>query len=250
MKKIQLTLIQLDNYGPWTVTPPKPESYLQSLQSRLFADIEDEFSARKGLVFSTRSDNMLGISNGVSLDEHKEIQEHINKEYPITISIGIGMAEKPYEAQRLASQALQKEGSSRSSERKGILVGESLSAKNEGEVQIAHIDVNSSTSLTDNEPIYYTHYIVQQVHLALMSSLYKFGGLIFYMGGDNFMAPSNGLTGDDLSSALGEVEQRLGVKLKAGVGVGINALESARLASEGLHDIREGNSDEQIVFKS
>ena len=36
----QLTLIQIDNYGPWTVTPePRREVDLQTLQSRLYADV-------------------------------------------------------------------------------------------------------------------------------------------------------------------------------------------------------------------
>ncbi|GAG70614.1 unnamed protein product, partial [marine sediment metagenome] len=39
MKKIQLTLVQIDNYGPWTVTPePRGEAELQTLQAELFAE--------------------------------------------------------------------------------------------------------------------------------------------------------------------------------------------------------------------
>ena len=38
---IQMTLIQIDNYGPWTVTPrPRNESDLQILQAELYADLE------------------------------------------------------------------------------------------------------------------------------------------------------------------------------------------------------------------
>ena len=38
---IQMTLIQIDNYGPWTVTPrPRTESDLQILQAELFADVQ------------------------------------------------------------------------------------------------------------------------------------------------------------------------------------------------------------------
>ena len=40
---IQITLIQIDNYGPWTVTPgPRAEPDLQTLQSRLYGDLERE----------------------------------------------------------------------------------------------------------------------------------------------------------------------------------------------------------------
>lgn len=250
MKKIQLTLIQLDNYGPWTVNPsPKPEAYLQSLQGRLFSDIEEEFSARRGLVFSTRFDNMLAVSNSIPLEEHKKIQEKIHENYPVTLSMGVGVGEEPYEAQRQASYALREAGSSRSPDRKGSLVGTALGPGDESEVQIAHIDVNHSTSLTDNNPIYESHHLIQRVHLALMSSLSQFGALVFYMGGDNFMAPSNGLNEDNFSDVFKKIKQKLGAELKAGVGAGTNAEESTRLASECLQDIRNGDSEKQIVFR-
>ena len=53
-----MTLIQIDNYGPWTVTPrPRNESDLQILQAELYADLERQFANKKGLVFFTRFDN-------------------------------------------------------------------------------------------------------------------------------------------------------------------------------------------------
>lgn len=45
---IQMTLIQIDNYGPWTVTPnPRNESDLQILQAELFADVQRSDSYEK-----------------------------------------------------------------------------------------------------------------------------------------------------------------------------------------------------------
>ena len=45
---IQMTLIQIDNYGPWTVTPrPRTESDLQILQAELFADVQRQIAAKK-----------------------------------------------------------------------------------------------------------------------------------------------------------------------------------------------------------
>ena len=45
---IQMTLIQIDNYGPWTVTPrPRTESDLQMLQANLFADLNTVFNSLK-----------------------------------------------------------------------------------------------------------------------------------------------------------------------------------------------------------
>lgn len=250
MKKIQVSIAQLDNYGPWTVKPePKPEAYLQILQTRLFADLEEEFSEKGGLAFPSRFDNTLAISNGLSLDHHREIQKKVRKNYPITLSFGLGTAESPYEAQKLASQALQKTGSSQSSERREELAGEALPYPEDGLVQIAHIDINHATGLTDVEPLYDTHHLIQEAYISLSESFSERGALVFYTGGDNFMAPSNGLNKQDILEAISEVEGKTGVELKAGVGRALLAEDAAWLASEGLHDIREGKTEEKVTFK-
>jgi GTP cyclohydrolase III len=64
------------------------------------------------------------------------------------------------------------------------------------------------------------------------------------------MAPSNGLDADDISTVFSEVKRELGVELKAGVGGASNAEAAARLASEGLHEIRKRRVKGPIVFKS
>ena len=251
MKKIQLTLIQIDNYGPWTVTPePRRESELQTLQAGLFAELERSFASRGGLVFQTRVDNMLAITNGIDLDAHRRIQKAINKKFPVSVSMSIGAAATPYDAQMAATLALQHAGSSRSAKRKAALVGSCVGGRDEDWVQIAHMDVNHSTLLTDSEPIYNTHVLLQKIYMSLMSALIKRNALVFYTGGDNFMAPSNGLDTNDLSTVFSEVKRELGVELKAGVGGASSAEVAAHLASEGLHEIRKRRAKGPIVFKS
>ena len=98
---IQVTLIQIDNYGPWTVTPgPRAEPDLQTLQSRLYGDLEREFGAHGSIVFFNRFDNLIAISNGMDYDDHLLIQQSIRNRYPITISMGVGTADTAYEAQK------------------------------------------------------------------------------------------------------------------------------------------------------
>ena len=83
---IQMTLIQIDNYGPWTVTPrPRNESDLQILQAELYADLERQFANKKGLVFFTRFDNLLAVTNGIDEEDHLRIQRSIRNRYPIKI---------------------------------------------------------------------------------------------------------------------------------------------------------------------
>lgn len=250
MKKIQVSIAQLDNYGPWTVSPePKPEAFLQMLQSRLFADLEEEISDLGGLAFITRYDNTIAISNGLTIEDHEKIQKKIREKYPVTVSFGIGNAETAYPAQKFASEALQDTGSSQSAKRLEEVNGETVQFPEESQVQIAHIDINHVTGYTDIEPIYDTHQLIQQVYLSLSEALVSKKALVFYTGGDNFMAPSNGLDKEDILEVLTKVEEETGIKLKAGVGRSTNAVEAARLASEGLHDIRDNETDENVIFK-
>lgn len=251
MKKIQLTLVQIDNYGPWTVTPePRREAELQALQAELFAELESGFGSRAGLIFPTRFDNMLAITNGISLEEHRSILQAINKKFPVTVSMSVGAAPTPYEAQVQATLALQHAGSSRSAGRRGVLVGACIGSRDESWAQIAHMDVNHSALITDSEPIYDTHALLQRVHLALMSSLLRRKALVFYTGGDNFMAASNGIGVRELTDVFSEVKRELGVELKAGVGAARTAELAAALASDGLHEIRKGLAKEHIVYKT
>ncbi|MBM4240955.1 MAG: GTP cyclohydrolase IIa [Euryarchaeota archaeon] len=239
---IQMTLIQIDNYGPWTVTPtPRPEADLQILQAELYADLQRQFATKQGLVFFTRFDNMLAITNNVDVDDHLRIQNSINNRYPITVSMGIGVAETPYEAQRNATNALQRYGGAQSEDRKEILAIDGLVNKEDSFVQIAHVDINGITdTLTDIIPAYDTSFIVNRVQHFLMKKLIEKGSLLFFIGGDNFMSPCNGLKPQGLLKIIEEIKDEINIELKAGVGKAPTAEKAANLADLALEEIRGG----------
>ncbi|MCQ6253787.1 GTP cyclohydrolase III [Methanocaldococcus sp.] len=236
---IQITVIQIDNYGPWTVTPnPRRESDLQALQSRLYADLNLMFGAHKGLVFYTRFDNLIAITNGIDLITHKRIQESIRNRYPFTVSMAIASAETPYEAQKLATETLQEYGSAQDENRKEV-----LDVANEfvvdGYVQIAHIDINNITgTFTDIVSAYDTYLNVNKVKLYLMEELLKHKALLFFIGGDNFMAPSNGMDEEDFLKIFDKIKNKYNIELKAGIGIGKTAEDASNLADIGLEKIR------------
>ena len=246
---IQMTLIQIDNYGPWTVTPrPRTESDLQILQAELFADVQRQIAAKKGLVFFTRFDNLLAVTNGLNEEDHMRIQRSIRNRYPITISMGVGAAETAHEAQRLATIALQKEGGAQSSGRKEILAINNLIENPEDSfVQAAHIDINSVTeTLTDIESAFDTSFMVNKAQHYLMTKLREKGALLFFIGGDNFMSPCNGLSEEDLTQILKEIYDEIGIGLKAGIGRAYNMEDAAYMADIGLEIIRAGNNKDWI----
>jgi GTP cyclohydrolase IIa len=237
---IQMTLIQVDNYGPWTLSlGHQREPYLQVLQSELYAELQRLFSLKAGLVFLSRFDNMLAVTNGISVEDHSEIQQSICQLFPVTVSMGIGVGEHPIEAQLNATRALQNRGSSRHAGRINVLaVEQPLDSEADDFVQIAHIDVNDVTTLTDSISAYDAFVTMIRVHETLAKVFLQSKSLVFFAGGDNFLVVSNGLTEDKHRKILREVSGEVGLEMKAGIGIGRTASEALELASRALDRIR------------
>ncbi len=245
---IQITIIQIDNYAPWTVTPiPRGEANLQILQASLYAELQRMFSDRKGIVFYTRFDNLIAVTNGIGVEEHKEIQEAISSRFPVTVSFGIACAENAMLAQELASRALQRLGSSRDPRRKEVIAVHSLAE--DGYVQIAHLDINGITATyTDKKPIYENYVLVNKVLNGLIDALAEKNSLVFFIGGDNYMSVCNGMKKEDFDDVIEHIEELYGVELKVGIGIAKNADRASRLSSFALERIREGIADKIEVL--
>ncbi|UXM84399.1 GTP cyclohydrolase III [Methanococcus aeolicus] len=245
---IQITIIQIDNYGPWTVTPnPRRESDLQALQSRLYSDLNLQFGAHKGLVFYTRFDNLIAITNGIDTETHKRIQDSIKNRYPFTVSMASGVAETPYEAQKIATAKIQNKGSAQDIYRTEILDIEELDNPMENTVTLAHVDINDITeTLTDLENAYDTYISVNEVYLALIKELKKYNAMGFFIGGDNFMAPCNGMTEEDFLEMFENIKNSTGIDLKAGIGIGKTAEDASNMADIGLELIRDKKTATQV----
>ncbi len=56
------------------------------------------------------------------------------------------------------------------------------------------------------------------------------------------MAPCNGLSEQDIIDILKEIDEEIGITLKAGIGRGKNAEDAAYMADLGLRKIRKGNN--------
>ena len=62
------------------------------------------------------------------------------------------------------------------------------------------------------------------------------------------MAPTNGISKDQLREALKVVDKKTGVTLKAGIGVAKQAGRAADLADIGLEDIRAELVDDSVLL--
>lgn len=234
-----MTLIQLDNYGPWTGTLGSDREHrLQVLQADLYSAIERSFADREGLVFFNRFDEMLAISNGITEKEHQMIRDSLQREFPITMSMGIGVAENPFQAQLRASKLLQAKGSAQSPERTSIIAYQETLDLARSYVQVAHFDIDGITqTLTDHASAYDTSLHVMTLYAELMQKFREHEALLFFVGGDNFMGVANGVTLEQIDSLLAYYRSR-NIKLKCGIGIARTGRKAAELAAMNLDLIR------------
>ena len=247
MTNPQVTLIQIDNYGPWTVTPsPRREADLQTLQSRLFADLSQLFGDRGGYVFFARFDNMVAVSNGIDLDAHAHIQESVGNRYPVTLSLSVATGPTPAAALSTASTQLQDAGSAQDAGRTEILRGTPLAEadRRDDDLQIAHFDVNdATTTLTDEVGAFETFVHIEAGYLELMRHLHAaHDSLAFFVGGDNVIAVTADLDRAAFRETIDHVERAAGVELKVGVGHGASAQSAGMTAKHALEACRHNGT--------
>ncbi|MFB6081538.1 MAG: GTP cyclohydrolase III [Halanaeroarchaeum sp.] len=243
MTNTQVTLVQIDNYGPWTVTPsPRREVDLQTLQSRLYADLSQSFGMQDGYVFFTRFDNMVAVTNGMDLEDHARIQESVRNRYPVTVSLGVGHGASPASALVDATARLQDEGSAQDETRTEVLLGQTLDGdeQTDEDVQLAHFDVVDATGkYTDELDAFSTFIHIEQGYASLMRHLHdEHGSLAFFVGGDNVIAISSAMTRADYREAIDFVDADADVDLRVGVGRGMTAHDAGMAAKHGLEECR------------
>jgi GTP cyclohydrolase IIa len=246
----QVTLVQIDNYGPWTVTPePRREVDLQTLQSRLYADLSQLFGNREGYVFFTRFDNMIAVTNGLDREAHALVQESVANRYPVTVSLGVATDPSPSTALGTATDLLQSAGSAQDEDRTEILDGEFLADpdRTEGDVQIAHFDVNDATGkYTDQLNAFDSFIRIEQGYAELMRHMrMAHDSLSFFVGGDNIIAVCPELDRRSYQDAIDHVAGEVGVELKVGVGRARTAQDAGMGAKHALETCRhEGTAVE------
>ncbi len=249
MTTTQVTLVQIDNYGPWTVTPePRREMDLQTLQSRLFADIAQFLGHRDAYAFFTRFDNMIAVTNGVDGEAHASLQESIGNRYPVSVSLGTGVAERPIDALEAANDRLQIEGSAQDRARLEVLSGDYLTDTTPADLQVAHFDVVDATGkYTDRLNEFDTYITIQLAYGSLMRHLREeHGALAFFVGGDNVIAVCPDLPERAFTAAVNHVAADVDVELQVGVGRGASAHEAGFAAKHALEDCRHDGTSVEV----
>ena len=233
---IQLTIMKITGYGPWTLTLGSDREHeLQMLQASLYQKIQKMFSEKDGLVFQNRSDEFFAVTNGISLDEHIDIQKELEKLFEIKVSMTIGYGDTPFDANILAYNDKKDE---KFLDRQYNIYG-SMDGNEKQEVTIMHIDVDSLTSKRKTLSPYDTSSLMFKLYSKMSDFFLEKKSLAFFMGGDNFMVISNSKHKITAQEFINQIKSEMNLLLNCGIGISDSGRGAAKLATKSLDTIRE-----------
>ena len=258
----QTTIIKLEGYGQWTLGLGSDREYsLQILQSKIYAELQELFSDKNGIVFSNRFDEFIAVTNKIDIDSHRKIHEQVSRNNEkIDISMTIGVDKTPLRSNKNAHYAKNKKEclivpniyathDNKSSKVKAIHAKTRTADDGDDDyIKILHIDINDSTAITKNLSSYETTNIIINLYSKISNIFLKEECLTFYLGGDNFMAlAEENITTEKVKEMVNLITTLTKIKLNCGIGVGTTGRKAAEMATKSLDKIRELRRNGTIV---
>lgn len=233
---IQITIIKIHEYGPWTLTLGSDREHeLQMLQASLYKEIQKLFSDRNCLVFLNRSDEFFVVSNGLTLEDHVSIQKKLEKLFDIKVTMSIGFASTPFDANLKAYEG-KKSSVILNHEHNifGFVDGETNQ-----KVTIMHFDVDDLSSTRKIKSPYEISSTMFRLYSKMSDFFLEKKSLAFFMGGDNFMVVANDNAKESAKEFIQKTKEELNLILNCGIGIGETSRQAAKLATQSLDKIRE-----------
>lgn len=233
---IQLTIIKIVEYGSWTLTLGSDREHeLQMLQAHLYGEIQKLFSEKNCLVFSNRFDEFFVVTNGLSLEDHVQIQKKLGRISKLKLSMSIGCADNPFDANLRAYEG----------KKTPVILDEKHSIYGfvngtvDQKVTIMHFDVENLTSRRKVKSPYEISSIIFSLYAKMSEFFLGKKSLTFFMGGDNFIVVSSDNPKQNAKEFLELAKKKFDITLNCGIGTGRTAREAVKLATKSLDTIRE-----------
>ena len=233
---IQITILKIHEYGPWTLTLGSDREHeLQMLQASLYKEIQKLFSERNCLVFLNRSDEFFVVTNGLTLDDHVTIQEKLEKLFDIKLTMSIGFADTPFDANLKADEG----------KKSTIILNIDhnifgfVNGKTDHKVTIMHFDVDDLSSTRKTKSPYEISSTMFRLYSKMSDFFIEKKSLAFFMGGDNFMVVANDDAKESAKEFIQKTKDEQNLILNCGIGIGKTSRQAAKLATQSLDKIRE-----------
>ena len=233
---IQLSILKINGYGPWTLTLGSDREHeLQMLQASIYKEIQRLFSQKNCLVFLNRADEFFVVSNGIGLEEHIEIQKLLEKSFDVKLSISIGYGDSPFEANLKADSGKK----NKITLNKDYRIFGYLENNPSNSVSIMHLDVDDLTSKRNTNSPYEISSIIFDLYAKMSKFFLEKNSLTFFMGGDNFMVISSNDGKKFVQSFIDLIKKEDQIILNCGIGNAETARQAAKLATKSLDTIRD-----------
>ncbi|MCH7967181.1 MAG: GTP cyclohydrolase IIa [Thaumarchaeota archaeon] len=230
---VQITLLTIDNYGPWTHTLGNDREHkVQMYQSSLYETIQNMFSIHGGLVFANRFDEFFAITDGISYLTHMEIKTKLQRLFPFEISMAISTSTSPFLANKQTHLAQMSVGYSNTV---STLVKEV--SINDG-VHLIHLDIEGISKMRKNTSPYEITLIVQATHQIISHYCFENKLLGFFMGGDNFVIISDEKPQIHSTNLATLIQKNLNIVVNCGIGEEKTARIAMAMATKNLDKIR------------
>ena len=233
---IQLSILKITEYGPWTLTLGSDREHeLQMLQASLYKEVQKLFSDKNCIVFFNRADEFFVVSNGLELEDHIQIQRTLEKLFDIRLNISIGYGDSPFEANLKAYEG---------KKNKIMLNIEHnifgfVNSKSKSQISIMHLDVDNLTSRRQTNSPYEISSIIFELYSKMSKFFLEKNSLTFFMGGDNFMVISNDDAKKSVQAFINMIKSDDKISLNCGIGNASTGREAVKLATKSLDTIRE-----------
>jgi GTP cyclohydrolase IIa len=228
--------MKITGYGPWTLTLGSDREHeIQMLQASLYIQIQKLFSQKNGLVFLNRADEFIAITNGITLDDHIQIQKKLEASFDLKLSMSIGFGDSPYDANVSAHNG--KKSITKLNEEHNIYGF--IDGKNESKITIMHLDVDNLTSKSSTMSPYEISSTIFKLYAKMSEFFLTKKSLAFFMGGDNFMVVTNSDYKKSTEEFIGIIKNEFNIILNCGIGTGKTARDAVKFATKSLDTIRE-----------
>jgi GTP cyclohydrolase IIa len=233
---IQLSILKITEYGPWTLTLGSDREHeLQMLQASLYKQIQKLFSEKNCLVFLNRSDEFFVVSNGLTLDDHIEIQKKLEELFEVHLTISIGFGESPFEANLKAYDG----------RKNNIILNKEhnifgfIDDKSKFNISIMHLDVDDLKSKRKDTSPYEISAIIFDLHSKIIKYFIEKKSLTFFMGGDNYMVVASNEAKNSVQSFIDMIKNNDDIILNCGIGNAETSRDAVKLATKALDTIRD-----------
>ena len=233
---IQLSILKITEYGPWTLTLGSDREHeLQMLQASLYKQLQKLFSAKNCLVFLNKSDEFFVVSNGLSLEDHIEIQKSVKESFEVSLTISIGYGESPFDANLKAYNAKQN----------NIVLNEEhsiygfLDNNLEYNVSIMHLDVDDLKSKRKDNSPYEISLKIFELYSKIGRYFIQKNSLSFFLGGDNYVVIASDDAKNSVQNFIDMIKNDDQISLNCGIGNAKTSRNAMKLATKSLDTIRE-----------